>query len=192
MTSRHISTLAVLDQAQDAFGAILGGVSHASCAAATPCEEWDVGQLVDHVAGAALIYTALLDGKSFNEAMSAGRPPLSIAHRRTYYVNTAAQLRAALARPGAMAVKCDVPGGPIAGSGLATVRIFDVTVHCWDLARAIGAPERLSDTMVDHALRYAIKHYGEEAAAAARAEASQHQDMSSDLVTLLQISGRSP
>jgi uncharacterized protein (TIGR03086 family) len=68
------------------------------------------------------------------------------------FVTTAAQLDAAIGAPGAMARTAHHPTGERSGAQLLEMRVLDVTVHTWDLARSIGAEESLDPDLVAFAL----------------------------------------
>ena len=63
-----------------------------------------------------------------------------------------AELNAAFCEPGAMARLAHHPAGERTGAQLLEMRVLDVTVHTWDLARAIGADESLDPDLVAFAL----------------------------------------
>ena len=44
------------------------------------------------------------------------------------------------------------PAGSITGADFLAMRVFDVTVHTWDLARATGSDERIDDGLASAAL----------------------------------------
>ena len=191
--SKHSSDLVVLDAATDEFARLLDVVVDADWARSTPCDEWDVGALVDHVIGAARIYTALLHRRSFADALKAGDATEAAgSNRRQSFRSDVSQLRDAFGAPDVWTTVCDVPGGSVTGAGLATVRIFDVTVHCWDLARSIGEPEIFPESIVSHAWTYARRHYGEAEADRASRQAERGNDAPSLLAALLALTGRSP
>ena len=62
------------------------------------------------------------------------------------------ELDRAIAEPGALARMVEYRTGPITGRTLLDVRIFDLLVHTWHLARSIGVDERLDDNLVTWAL----------------------------------------
>lgn len=192
MTSRNHTTLALVDQVHGEFTARVDVISGSDWAGPTPCDEWDVSQLVEHVASAAVIYGALIRGSAFEDAMAAPPPSVAIEGLRAHCANASAELRHELGEPGGLTAACDVPGGPITGADLATVRVFDVTVHCWDLARALGLPEALPERLVARAWRYAVSHYGDRAAAAALGVHNGPAGLSQNAAQLLRITGRNP
>jgi uncharacterized protein (TIGR03086 family) len=68
------------------------------------------------------------------------------------FIATAAELNAAFRQPGAMTRITHHPAGERTGAQLLAMRLLDVTVHTWDLARAIGADESLDPDTVAFAL----------------------------------------
>ena len=121
----------------------------------TPCEEWDVRALVNHVVGANGRYVLLLKGASAMEvdatrgADHLGDDPLASC------LATAAELTDAFREEGALARTVHHPAGYRTGAELLGMRVLDVAVHCWDLARAIDADETLDADVVEFVLAVA-------------------------------------
>jgi uncharacterized protein (TIGR03086 family) len=133
----------LLSRADDGFARRLALVRPGQWAAPTPCTEWDVRALVNHVVGANRRYTMLLHGATTDEAEATravdhlGDDPVAS------FAATAAELKAAFGEPGAMArTACHRVGGRT-GAQLLQMRVADIAVHTWDLARAIRAGESL-------------------------------------------------
>lgn len=142
-----------LEAAVEEFGRRLAAVEPDQWAASTPCDEWDVQYLVAHVVGGNRFTCSILGGSTFADAiaevMSApqlGTDPLAA------WSSTAVAQAAAFQQPAALETSVDHPVGQIAGSDLLGFRTFDITLHAWDLARAIGADTRLPDELVAHVL----------------------------------------
>lgn len=181
--SDHQLALGKLDVVQSKFDSLLEAVAPGDWKRPTPCDEWNVGDLVDHVTGAGRIYAGLLSGLPFREAMNAGSADQAQAASRIESFRSAVtQLRVAFESPGALSKVCAVPGGTVTGADLVTVRIFDVAVHYWDLARGIGVPETLPDAIVAHAWGYAVAHSGE----------GRPNDTTATMNGLIRLTGRTP
>jgi uncharacterized protein (TIGR03086 family) len=58
----------------------------------------------------------------------------------------------AFAAPGALERAVHHPAGDIDGARYAGFRVGDLTIHAWDLARALGGDEALPDALVETVL----------------------------------------
>jgi uncharacterized protein (TIGR03086 family) len=120
----------------------------------TPCSEWDVHALVNHVIGGNRRYRMLLRGAS---AASVDRTrtedhlgPDPVAA----FTTTARELAAAFREDGALSRIAHHPIGDRTGAELFAMRVLDVTVHAWDLARALD----VDDTLDPEAVEFALAH----------------------------------
>ncbi|MFJ9413691.1 TIGR03086 family metal-binding protein [Streptomyces sp. NPDC101227] len=139
--------------------------AHADCAArirlvrsaqwtdGTPCEKWDVRQLVGHLVQGNLVYTALLRGGSAGGFLTElDQDPLGddpVAD----YERASADLLAGFRIPGTLDRTVDYPFAPITARQLLGLMVTDTLIHTWDLSRAIGADERLAAGLVDWVAR---------------------------------------
>ncbi len=138
----------ILSLATDGFNAKLEKVTESDWRSSTPCEGWSVGDLVSHVITGSQMAVALAAGATPEEL--GGTPPLSLA-----YGDLAAACRSALAEqldvlsnPELLDKTVHHPIGDISGAQLVAFRFGDLTIHAWDLARAIGADEDLDPELV--------------------------------------------
>jgi uncharacterized protein (TIGR03086 family) len=107
----------------------------------TPCSQWTVQQLIDHLVGGAEYLIA---------AASGAEPVPSEGTRGTDYRMRVDRALSALALPGAMERVCVSPLGfdwSVADAVAGT--FMDVLIHTWDLARATGQDERLDARLVE-------------------------------------------
>jgi uncharacterized protein (TIGR03086 family) len=106
----------------------------------TPCSEWTVQQLIDH----------LVAGTEYLLAAASGRQPVSTESTTNGdYRRGVQQVLAAVVQPGAMENICVSPLGfewPVAQAVAGT--FMDVLIHTWDLARATHQDERLDPALV--------------------------------------------
>ena len=107
----------------------------------TPCSEWTVQDLLDHLVGGTEYLLAAVDGRE-------PRPPVGAS--AADFRGGVERVLAALATPGAMQRVCLSPLGfqwtvdqAVAGT------FMDVLIHTWDLARATGQDERLDPALVE-------------------------------------------
>lgn len=158
----------------------------------TPCEEWDVRELVNHVVGGAVRYTMLLHGATAEEVVAtrvldhlAGDPVEAFERR-------AQEVTCAFREPGALSRTVHHPAGDRTGKELLELRITEFAVHAWDLARAIGADEQIDPSLVDEMCRRL-------SIAGTRMERGGYFDpptsapnSASPLIRLLHLTGRRP
>jgi uncharacterized protein (TIGR03086 family) len=118
----------------------------------TPCDAWDIRALVNHVVGANRRYTMLLYGASSAD-VDATRSTNHLGDDAVEsFRATAAELTAAFGREGALTRTVHHPAGDRTGAELLDMRVLDVTVHAWDLARALDGDERLDPGVVSFVL----------------------------------------
>ena len=123
----------------------------------TPCTEWDVRQLVNHVVGSDLRYTDLLNGGRAEDFIrrreeETGSAPVIGSDPVEDWARAGAALDTALRDRGAMELVVDYPRGPLRGRELLENRLVDITIHTWDLARAIDTDDTLDDPLVRRCL----------------------------------------
>jgi uncharacterized protein (TIGR03086 family) len=116
----------------------------------TPCTDWDVRTLVNHVAGEYLWVPEMLAGKTIAEVGDRldgdvlGDDPL-----RTLIDAWNAAL-AAIDGPGALETTVHLSFGDLPAKAYVQQMALDSVIHSWDLARGIGADDALDPELVDH------------------------------------------
>ncbi len=117
-------------------------------AGSTPCTEWDVRTLVAHLVDEQRWAPYLLSGGKVSEASDrfAG-DPLGDDPKASWREASAAA-REAFGADGALDKPVAVSYGEISARDYLWEMTVDATVHAWDLARAIGADERLDQELV--------------------------------------------
>jgi uncharacterized protein (TIGR03086 family) len=120
----------------------------------TPCSEWNVRALVNHVVGANVRYQMLLHGTP-TEQVEATRTVDHIGDDAlASFVATADGVVACFHEDGVLERIAHHATGNRTGRELLSMRILDAAIHGWDLARAIGADETLNDDIVAFLLAY--------------------------------------
>jgi len=133
-----------------AVGRLIDGVRPEQWQAPTPCTDWTVRDLVAHLVGMNLVFTALLNDQT---------PPQRGVDRlgddpAGAYRDSAAALRAAFAQSGVLARTYTGPLGQATGAERLQIRLYDLLAHGWDLAQATGQPADLPDDLADQALTF--------------------------------------
>jgi uncharacterized protein (TIGR03086 family) len=107
----------------------------------TPCAEWTVQQLIDHMVGSTDYLAAVLAGRA------------TVARSGAWvddYRNGARSVLEALRRPGVLDRMCLSPLGFTWSIGQATAGSFmDNLIHTWDLATATDQERTLDGELVD-------------------------------------------
>lgn len=132
--------------ASSTFVDVLDQVAPDQFGAATPCEGWDIRELVGHVIVGSRMGVALLDGASLDEAKSfwgqtfggdmidVCREAISLELDRMHAVSD-------------WDAVVHHPMGDIAASLLLGFRIGDLTLHAWDLATALSVEDGIPDDL---------------------------------------------
>ncbi|WP_267245688.1 TIGR03086 family metal-binding protein [Streptomyces sp. PR69] len=121
--------------------------------APTPCTEWSVRDLVNHLTAEQLWVPDLVtDGASMADVGDAYEGDVLGKRPRHAWDAAARAARKAFAAEGALRGTVQLSYGETPTSAYCAQMTTDAIVHAWDLSRAIGASERLPDALVHFAL----------------------------------------
>jgi uncharacterized protein (TIGR03086 family) len=148
---RGVEVLAALTLATAEFERRLALVTPSRWQDPTPCEEWTVRDIADHITGGNRFAVLILGGASVDDAMRQVRSGNFSDDPMTAFHDSASAQIDAFSRPGAMVDLCHHPVGQIPGQQFAGLRVGDLVVHAWDIARAVGADENLDEELVREA-----------------------------------------
>jgi uncharacterized protein (TIGR03086 family) len=136
-------------RATESFGARVHAVRDDQWGSRTPCQEWDVRTLVNHIVSENRWMPPLLAGRTIAEVGDRFEGDLLGDDAKAAWDDSAAEAVRAVHGDGAMERTVHLSFGDIPGHEY-TMQVFaDLVVHGWDLARAIGADERLDPGLVD-------------------------------------------
>jgi uncharacterized protein (TIGR03086 family) len=140
-----------LSRALSAVGDLIEGVRQEQWSATTPCTDWTVRELVNHLVGMNLVFTALLSDQAPPErgADRLGDDPVGA------YRASGSALAAAFDRPGVLERSYQGPLGAATGRDRLQIRLYDLLTHGWDLAQATGQPAGLPNDLAEQALEFA-------------------------------------
>ncbi|MFF5210722.1 TIGR03086 family metal-binding protein [Streptosporangium sp. NPDC000396] len=136
-------------RALDDFGALVHRIRPEQWENQTPCVDWNVRALVNHVVGENLWAPELLAGRTVADIGDAiegdllGDDPLKAFDASASSAVQAASDERALTRV------VHLSFGDVPGKEYITELFADALIHTWDLARAIGADERLDPELVE-------------------------------------------
>jgi uncharacterized protein (TIGR03086 family) len=143
----------LFERAVDQFGRLVGQVGN-RWQAPTPDADWDVRALVNHVLSENLWVPPLLDGMTVGQVGGRfdgdqlGDDPVAA------WDEAARMSVAAVGGEGALGRTVHVSFGDIPGKDYVSQLVCDHLIHGWDLARAIGADERLDPQLVEFSYGY--------------------------------------
>lgn len=141
-------TLGRFDAAMGEFDRRVRSVANDQWRHATPCAAWDVRALVNHVVTEQLWAPLLLDGATIDDVGDRFEGDQLGAEPVTAWASAATEARAAFGAPDALRRSVELSYGSRPAQGYCQEMTLDLTVHAWDLARAIGADERLDEALV--------------------------------------------
>ncbi|MEX0754242.1 MAG: TIGR03086 family metal-binding protein [Actinomycetota bacterium] len=135
-------------RASDHFGALVHTIRDDQWGAPTPCTEWNVRDLVNHVTAEDRWVVPLLVGRTVAEVGDAydgdvlGEDPVAAWDQAVAAAQTQFSASDAMTRP------VHLSGGETPAEQYAFEMTADHTIHAWDLARGIGADETLPPELV--------------------------------------------
>jgi uncharacterized protein (TIGR03086 family) len=147
--SPHTSIPVLHRQALRSTRAFVAGIDAGKWANPTPCAEWDVRSLVNHIVVGNLWAAQLATGHTIDDVGDRldgdllGDSPLDAYDRSADAAGSAFEAQGALEAP------CAVSYGPVPGSVYAGHRFLDVLIHGWDIAVATGQSPALPRHLVD-------------------------------------------
>jgi uncharacterized protein (TIGR03086 family) len=130
-------------------GRLVSAVRDDQLGDATPCEGWDVRELLNHLVYGNRWVAPLVEGRSIDDVGDALEGDLLGDDHVTAYQLSASDADSAFSATGAMDASVAVSYGPIPGEAYCGHRLLDVLVHGWDLAKATGQSTALDPVLVD-------------------------------------------
>src|ERR1700722_14143938 len=124
------------------LGDLVARVTDAELARPTPCPAYTLGDLIEHIGGTALAFTAAArkdTGRRADRAPAGGASRLEPGWRERIPRDLAV-LAAAWSEPGAWTGMTRIAGGEAPADVVGLSAADELIVHGWDLARATGQP----------------------------------------------------
>lgn len=140
-----IDTLA---EAQRAARSVLGGVSEHQLTASSPCSEWDVAALIDHLVGSQHWFLQAVSGTKPADAAV----DVSSGDYRVAYDEVAASVMDVLSADGFESRAVDLPFGTFTGAQFVDFVGLETLAHSWDLAKATSQNTDLAPDASAHLL----------------------------------------
>ncbi len=115
----------------------------------TPCDEWDVRSVANHIVAGNLWAAELATGRTIDDVgdrldgNQLGDRPIEAFDRSADAAAHAFEI------PGVLEAPCAVSYGPVPGSVYLGHRFLDVLIHGWDIAIATGQESTLDPSLVE-------------------------------------------
>ena len=138
------------EQAVTTARGVLANVSQDQLHNSTPCESWDVSELINHMVG----------GNAFFQAGMNGTPPpgpvdFAAGDFVTAYDAATAGTIEAFGAEGALGRMVQMPFGEMPGAAVMGLATTDTFQHAWDLAKATGQDANLAPELAEALLSQA-------------------------------------
>ncbi|WP_328405943.1 TIGR03086 family metal-binding protein [Nocardia sp. NBC_00403] len=138
------SVIDQIDRALDMTGAIVATVDDDRLVAPTPCQDWDVREVLNHVVGGIHLFAAALSG---TDAGAEREDDWLGIDPQGAYAAAAEVDRAAWHRPDALTGTVHLSLGDLPGRAAATVHLTELVVHGVDLALGVQRPDLADDEL---------------------------------------------
>jgi uncharacterized protein (TIGR03086 family) len=135
-------------RAMAATRAVMEAVRPDQWSGATPCTEWNVRDIANHIIGENLWAVELLQGKTIADVGNRLDGDLTGADPAAAYAASVTSASAACTAPGAMEATCHLSFGDYSGADYVAQLFMDSLIHGWDIARATGQDTRLDPELV--------------------------------------------
>jgi uncharacterized protein (TIGR03086 family) len=155
MSEDHKAGVARFQAATDTFDAKIHLVADDSWGNQTPCAEWDVRALVNHVVGEMAWVAPLMDGRTIADVGDTLDGDLLGTDPTAAWHHACAPACDAFSATGAMGSTVHLSYGDESAAGYCDQLTFDALVHAWDLARGAGLDDALPDDLVEWAIGWA-------------------------------------
>lgn len=137
----------LFERATSGLNQILSGVKQDQVNAQTPCREWKVRGLLDHVIGGASHLGVSMAGGA--GPASPPTPEGDLAQLAASYRSAVAQVLEKAASPAALEAQVATPAGEMSAAQFMGILALDNLVHTWDLAKATGQNTRLDPALTE-------------------------------------------
>lgn len=150
MVHEQVDLKELYARAVDEFGARVAQVKSDQWHDPTPCTDWDVHALVNHVVNEARWVSPLLAGKTLEEVGDSLDGDLLGDDPNGAWERARDEQLKAVAGADSLQRPVHVSWGQIPAGEYMDQVLMDHLIHGWDLARAVGADERLDPELVEH------------------------------------------
>lgn len=165
MTTENDPDLAALEKLSGELSAALRSITDDQWSLATPCTDWDLTALVDHVTGGNWFTRWIFGGISADEAMTRTMEQFSGGSATSEQATSSvADQLTVFTRPGVLGNTWNHVVGDLTGCQVLRLRLHDLIVHTWDIGQTVDAPAVLPNDLVN----WGIEELADEASLTAK------------------------
>ncbi len=139
-----------LSRALHATDRVMASVRDRQWGAPTPCPDWTVRDLAGHLIAGNRAFASILRGE---RPAPPGRPPAD-GELVAAYRASVTPLLDGFRQPGVLEQVFTVPFGSVPGIVALHLRVTEVLVHGWDLARATDQPAQFPEDLAEQELSF--------------------------------------
>lgn len=156
----------------------------------TPCAEWDVKDVVNHLVYENRWAVELFNGKTIEEVGNAFEGNLIGEDPRGVYRESSLKVKDILSNSESMSRTCQISSGPVSGAEYACQLFLDTLIHGWDIATGADQNAALDMGLVEACMPVAELTQRLAAGSGAFAEPIAFAGESSPQTRLLALLGR--
>ena len=134
----------LFEKATSGINKIISGIKQDQIDTQTPCSEWKVKDLIEHLIGGASHLNASMGGGG--DSPSAEGDVVKLA---ASYTSVVADLLQKASNPSALEAQVTTPAGEMSAGQFIGILSLDNLVHTWDLAKATGQDAALDPALTE-------------------------------------------
>ena len=135
-----MDTLAMINRVLDRTEEVVDNVEPAQLGNPTPCTEWTVRDVMNHITGGGLMFAECVENGSVPDELLGqlmGGDNLGDDYKGAFHAMSK-RVRASFALPGAIDKIVKLPFGEMPAGVALNIAVMDVMTHCFDIAHATG------------------------------------------------------
>jgi uncharacterized protein (TIGR03086 family) len=179
--STHFADVTHYARGADAVERLLAAVAPDQWAAPTPCAQWDLARLTEHLIDANYTFAAKLTGTPGTTYVKDAPAHAAVERFRMSTIHLQHALTTA---------ESDGDGLPAHLRERLALRVADLFIHGWDIATATGQLAQMPDDVAGDALAFARRRVGALRRSGQFAPAQPVDDHAPALTRLVALSGR--
>lgn len=141
VTNTHDADLDALAEVTADLVGVLGCIDEDQWTLATPCSEWDLAALVDHITGGNWFTLQILAGETSERAMNATMAQFDTGSATgSTAIQSARDLLEAFEKAHVLDQSWNHVNGALPGRQILRLRVHDLIVHTWDINETVRPP----------------------------------------------------